>query len=98
MSYPKKKGYSVPGPSREAAEEVEERATSRERSIYELLKGCLPCGLTVFEIAARVGLGHWQVSPRISTLHRAGLVEQTGERRDGLSRVKVNCWRAVVIE
>lgn len=89
-----KPGYSVPGPSREAAEEVEMRAKSRSECILSVLKEH-PTGLTVFEVARLTNLGHWQVSPRLAEMHSRGLIEQTGERKRGQSRVKVNCWRAV---
>jgi DNA-binding transcriptional ArsR family regulator len=43
---------------------------------------------TTHEIAARTGLAVVTVSPRIKPLRLAGLVEESGERRDGR-----NVWR-----
>lgn len=100
MTYPEMPGYSVPGPSKDAAKKIRHYAASRRRRVHAALLAVYPAGLTRDEIASRLGVPAHKLSPRLAELHTATIrqIEQTGERRMGESGVKMNVWRALVDE
>lgn len=59
---------------------AEERRAMRERIYrYALRKG--PLGITADEVAAKAGMVHNRIAPRISELRRDGLLVPTARRR-----------------
>jgi hypothetical protein len=98
MPYPDMPGYSVPGPSQEAAMAVRDRVPAMHMRIRAVLQSAYPQGLTRDQIAHRIGILPHKVGPRLSELHTATIrqIEQTGERRRGDSGVSMNVWRLIV--
>jgi len=95
MTYPIVPGYKVPGPSKDAAHVMQERAPALRARVLAELTRAYPDGLSAEEIAERLNTNKWRISPRISELHVSGEVQQTGERRKNHSGSSANCWRAV---
>lgn len=68
---------SDPQTSHDAASIV--RATQLEEVVYGALKEHGP--MTSIEVADRLRISPWSISPRFAPLERKGYIERTGERR-----------------
>ena len=53
-----------------------------------------PGGLTADEIAADLGESVLSIRPRVSELHRLGMIEKTKVRRRNASGMSASVWRA----
>jgi len=83
-----------PETSHEAAEEISGNQATRME--YEVL-ACLrrfPGGLTMHEICHLTGLRWNTASPRIKPLRLKGLVEDSGDRREGPVGRRCIVWKA----
>ena len=65
--------------SRLAGEAAEKLVGSRQARIIQLLRDRGP--LTIFEVAAELGVFDHQISGRFSELERQGMIRKTGQRR-----------------
>lgn len=83
-----------PQTSKDAAKKVEATtANPMEGKVLEAIRASN--GLTNHEIVAATGLSWNTCSPRIRPLVRKGLVEDSGERREGPSGKKCIVWKSV---
>ena len=91
FTYPASPGFKEATTSREAAASMARQAPRlRDRCRQALRAG----PATADEIAERLNLSILAVRPRITELHRLGLVRETGERRANESGRFAKVWRA----
>jgi hypothetical protein len=93
QTYPNSPGFKEPTTSRDAAKGV--RAGTREgrRAVLEAIRQAGSGGLTADEAAASVGRPVLYVGPRVTELHKLGLIIPTGARRENGSGLMAKAWR-----
>jgi hypothetical protein len=84
--------HTDPDTALDAADSIE--TTRREEAVLTALKESA-YGLTTLQIAERLNLPPWSVSPRIRPLRRKGLVRDSLVRAVGPSGRKLTVWEAV---
>ena len=92
LVYPDAPGFKVAGPSKMAAEKVASTSTKLRAAVLEEFKQN-PARLTADEIATSLNLSVLSVRPRVSELHRLGMIERTGSRRRNDSGRTATVWR-----
>jgi hypothetical protein len=93
--YPDVPGFKVAGPSQDAAEKITGRAAQLRASVLTVFRNCYPQGRTADEVAEAMDLSILSVRPRVSELHRAGSLADTGARRKNASGMTATVWRYV---
>ncbi len=88
--YPDSPGYKAEGPSRESAEKITSRAETLRGLVAALLQGQ---ELTADECALHLGESVLAVRPRLSELHAAGRIMDSGRRRRNASGHNATVWR-----
>src|SRR4051812_36937435 len=92
MSYPSSPGFKTDGTSREAAGKMRRPAlTLRDRVLDLLSQGYR---LTADEIADVLHESILSIRPRVSELHRKGLIQRSSDRRKNPSGMSANVWVA----
>jgi predicted ArsR family transcriptional regulator len=92
MSYPNSPGFKTDGTSREAADKMRRPAlTLRDRVLDLLSQGYR---LTADEIADVLHESILSIRPRVSELHRRGLVQRSSVRRKNPSGMQAHVWVA----
>lgn len=92
MRYPEIPGWKADGTSREAAAAMRRPAlTLRDRVLDVLSQGY---ALTADEIASVLGESILSIRPRVSELHRQGLIQRSSERRKNASGMQAIVWTA----
>jgi hypothetical protein len=92
--YPKAPGFKVAGPSRDAARKIMPLANTVRGRVLSFYRERYPGGATSDETARAMQLTGYTVRPRLTELHRQGLLDQTADRRPNDSGVQVTVWRA----
>ena len=92
LGYPDAPGFKVAGPSQMAAEKMTPTSSQLRAAVLAQFKQNL-AGMTADEIATALNLSVLSVRPRVSELHRNGLIEQTGSRRRNDSGMTATVWR-----
>lgn len=90
--YPNEPGWKAPGTSKEAAERAAGTAGNLRTQALEQLK-LKP--MTADEVATELGRSLLSVRPRISELHKQGLIRETGDRHRNFTGVDANVWEIV---
>ena len=90
--YPYSPGYKVKGTSKEAAEKVSPKDKKYRDKCLELLR---LQALTADEIAKILKVPYGSIRPRVSQLHTAGVIKDTGERRKNDFGNPMNVWSAL---
>ncbi len=85
-------GHRDTDTSREAAKKVAPAARTIRDRILKIMSAW-PGPMTADEISQQTGIYFGSVRPRISELRRDGLIEDSGERRDGEHGMKLIAWR-----
>lgn len=93
--YPWSAGAKAGGTSSEAAERQDPERLGRLREAALRRLRTTPGGLTADEIAADLGESVLSIRPRVSELHRLGMIEKTKVRRRNASGMSASVWRAV---
>ena len=94
LTYPKAPAHSADDTSREAAEDIADRAGTIRNQV---LAGLYQQELTADECADVLGLSILTVRPRFSELRRMGRIKDTGDRRrNSTSGKKAIVWTAAV--
>jgi predicted ArsR family transcriptional regulator len=92
MSYPNSPGFKTDGTSREAAGKMRRPAlTLRDRVLDLLSQGYR---LTADEIADVLHESILSIRPRVSELHRKGLIQRSSVRRTNASGMQAHVWAA----
>lgn len=84
-------GYQRTDTSREAAETVAPRQMTIQGAVLAALR--IHRNLTADEIAHHINRPYGSVRPRLSELREAGIVTDSGERREGRYGVNMVAWR-----
>lgn len=94
--YPNRAGFKEPGTSKEAADAIE--AKGRAATLRAACRGAFELGWegTADELADRLGESILAIRPRVSELHRQGIVERSGLRHVNQSGSFASCWRLTV--
>lgn len=94
--YPALPGFlpGAPETSREAAQDVAEAASSRRSAALGYITSRVTYGATADEVAASQGWERYSSRPRLAELHKAGLIVDSGERREGVSGRRQAVWIA----
>jgi hypothetical protein len=79
-----------------AAGRIASHAIALRDRVYTFLQTYHPEAFTADEVADRLGASILSVRPRMSELHRRGVIEPSGERRLNVSGMFAACWRAKV--
>ncbi len=93
--YPDAPGFKASGPSEVAADKIAGRAAQMRVTVLTTFRNCYPQGRTADEIAAALNLSVLSIRPRVSELHRAGSLADTGQRRKNTSGMTATVWRFV---
>ena len=96
MTYPREPGSKTSGTSKEAGEAIAGHAKTVRNRVLAMLMRNHPNIFSADEIAAALNENILTVRPRVSELHRSGLIEPTAERRKNASGMFATCWRAKV--
>lgn len=89
--YPEHPGFKVPGPSQEAAAVIQNTArTIRVEVLRTLILNV--GGMTADEIAGHLQMSVLTVRPRVSELHRAGMIRKTDRRGKNQSGMSATVW------
>lgn len=90
-SYPESPGFKADGPSAEAAEAISGRArTIRVEVLRTLIRNV--GGMTADQIASDLQMSVLTVRPRVSELHRAGMIRKTDRRGKNESGMSATVW------
>jgi hypothetical protein len=92
--YPEFPGSKEPFTSREAASTIAAKARTVRAAVLRHIARAFPSAFTADQVAADLSLSVLTVRPRVSELHRLGLVERAPERRKNRSGMSAACWRA----
>jgi hypothetical protein len=94
--YPGSPGFlpGAPETSREAAENVAEAASSRRSAALGYITSRVMYGATADEVAASQGWERYSSRPRLAELNKAGMIVDSGERREGVSGRRQAVWIA----
>jgi hypothetical protein len=95
LIYPDAPGFKAAGSSEEAAEKTAGRANVMRATVLTAFRNCYPQGRTADEIASSLNMTVLSVRPRVSELHRSGLLANTGQRRTNSSGMSATVWRFV---
>lgn len=93
--YPDSPGFKAPGPSREAAEKIAPSAQLLRAAVLQKYERRYPEGYTADEVAAELKQSILSIRPRVSELHRAGMLIDTLQRRKNESGMTATVWRFV---
>jgi len=85
-----------PVTSEDAARSIRPETSRLENVVLDTLKKRGERGGTTGELAEITGMSLVTVSPRIKPLVRKGYVEDSGQRRSGISGRKSTVWRAIL--
>lgn len=91
--YPETPGFKAAGPSQEAAEKVAPSARLLRAAVLQKYEKRYPEGYTADEVAAELKQSILSVRPRVSELHRAGMLVDTNQRRKNESGMTATVWR-----
>lgn len=94
-AYPDAPGFKAPGPGQEAAEKVRPSAQLLRAAVLQKREVKFPEGYTSDEVAAELKQRIFSVRPRVSELHRGGLLIETVQRRKNESGMTATVWRFV---
>lgn len=92
--YPRRAGYKEKGgTSQEAAAKIESKG--RAAALRAAVLGAFELGWqgTADELAFRLGESVLSIRPRVSELHKQGLLIHTGQRHKNQSGSSAHCWR-----
>lgn len=91
--YPNKAGFKEPTTSKEAADRIE--AKGRASKLRDACRGAFELGFvgTADELAFRLDEDILAIRPRVSELHKQGLIERSGVRHRNSSGASAHCWR-----
>jgi len=78
-----------------AAASIADKAPARRAIILDLIVGQGTRGYTIDELTIATKWGVQSVCPRVNELHRAGLIVDSGLRRDTRRRRKAKVWIAM---
>ena len=94
--YPTKAGWKEPTTSAEAAARIE--AKGRAAKLRHAVRGAFELGWegTADELASRLGESVLSIRPRVSELHRQGVIERSGTRHTNSSGASAHCWRLTI--
>jgi predicted HTH transcriptional regulator len=95
MSYPNSPGYKVEGPSKEAAQAENSRASTLRDKVAQLIQN--DC-YTADECAAELNESILAIRPRLSELVKMGRITDSGQRRKNESGHNATVWRYVTVE
>lgn len=95
LAYPRRAGFKEPTTSKEAADRMERRG--RAASLRAAVLGAFELGFTgtADELAFRLGQSVLAIRPRVTELHKQGLLEPTGERHRNESGASAHVWQLV---
>lgn len=90
--YPFAPGFKEVTTSKDAAAAVGGKASALRDSVVSTLQWH---DRTADEIATDLGVSVLSIRPRVSELHKQGLIEKTGKRRKNSSGMSAHVWRLV---
>lgn len=86
--------HSGPDTSREAAERMVPGASAQAARVFQFISKCGKEGATDHEVQAELGMTGDSERPRRWSLHRAGLIRDSGQRRKSPAGRAVIVWVA----
>jgi hypothetical protein len=91
--YPRRAGYKEATTSKDAADRIER--PGRAASLRAAVLGAFELGWTgtADELAHRLGESVLSIRPRVTELHRQGLLSPTTERRKNASGASAHVWK-----
>lgn len=92
FTYPRAPGFKANGTSRAAAEAIAPRAKSIREKVLELLKRE---ALSADQCAQRLGVTVLAARPRVTELHKMGLIEKLPITACNESGLQAHIWRAI---
>ena len=92
MTFPNSPGFKVAGPSEQAARQIAGHARTLRADVWRVIHEP-SAGITADEIAAKLGKSILSVRPRVSELHRLGMIEPTGGRGRNESGMTATVWK-----
>lgn len=89
--YPNAPGFKTPGTSSAAAESIKPRAATLREQVFALLK---QEALSADQCATKLGVTVLSARPRVSELHKMGLIEKLPVTATNNSGLQAHIWRA----
>lgn len=93
--YPDRPGFTDHDTSKAAATAIASRAPSLRERVLTVLQQRWPSSFTADEIAALLNKSELSIRPRVSELHRMGLITPAPHRGRNASGMSAKEWMAV---